>query len=355
LILSPTASGKSLVVYLISRFYAPKGKVLVVVPTVSLVHQMASDFVEYGCDPSMVHKILAGSEKTSDTGIVISTWQSIFKLHKPWFQQFTTVIGDEAHLFKAKSLTSIMDKMSHCRYRFGLTGTLDGTQTHKLVLEGIFGSVYKATTTAELISQNHLASFKIKAITLDYDEATRKAAKSFNYQSEVDFLINHEARNRFLSKLVHSLKGNTLLLFNNIAHGKVLAGLIRQLRPDSDVFLVYGDVKGEEREDIRSHTESNNNVVIVASYGTFSTGVNIKNLHNVILGSPSKSRIRVLQSIGRGLRKGTNKQSAVWYDIADDLSWKSTKNFTLEHMVERLKMYNSEQFDYTMYTVQMRS
>lgn len=354
LLLSPTASGKSLIIYLLSRFFLKK-KVLVIVPTTSLVHQMASDFGEYsGINSDLFcHKILSGAEKASNKPFVISTWQSIFKMPKEWFTQFQTVIGDEAHLFKAKSLTSIMNKLIHCPFRFGFTGTLDGSQTHKLVLEGLFGPVKKITTTAELIEQKHLAEFKIKAIILTYPDLIRQQFKGMSYQDEMDYIVKCDPRNKFIINLTASLEGNTLLLFQYVEkHGKVLYDALKNIR--DEVYFVSGEVDGEIREDIRQAVEQSDKAIIVASYGTFSTGINIKNLHNVIFASPSKSRIRNLQSIGRGLRKGDNKSSAILYDIADDISWKTRQNYTLQHFGERIKIYNEEKFEYKIYNIGLK-
>jgi len=294
LLLSPTASGKSLIIYLLTQWHL-ETKVLLIVPTVSLVYQMKGDFLDYAKHYNEFTedniRVISGTEQKDwkdyiDQDVTITTWQSIHKMPKAWFQQFGTVIGDEAHLFKAKSLTSIMTRLDQCKYRYGFTGTLDGTQTHKLVLEGLFGPVEKVTTTAELIEQEHLAEFRIKATVLKYpDEGTTEAA---------------------------------------------------------------------EREEIRAIVENEQNAIICASYGTFSTGVNIKNLHNIIFASPSKSRIRNLQSIGRGLRKGDNKTVATLYDVADDLTWKSHKNYTIQHFAERIKIYNEERFDYKIYTVKLK-
>lgn len=355
LLLSPTASGKSLIIYLLSRLYkSSTDKVLIIVPTTSLVHQMASDFVSYGCKEEWIHKIFSGQEKLSETPFVITTWQSIYKMPKPWFSQFNCVIGDEAHLFKAKSLTSIMSKLTNCPYKFGFTGTLDGSQTHKLVLEGIFGAVKKVTTTAELIEQKHLSSFKIKAIVLQYDEDIRKQQKGVDYQDEIAFINSYPARNTFITKLVRSLEGNTLVLFKNIDHGKALYSLLESSTQNRKLFYVDGDVDGIIREDVRKSIEEENNGIIVASLGTFSTGVNIKNLHNIVFASPSKSRVKTLQSIGRGLRLGNNKQEATLYDIVDDIAWKSKKNYTLQHFYERVKMYDEEKFEYKVYNVELR-
>ena len=352
LLLSPTASGKSFIIYMLVRYYAKR--TLILVPTTSLVSQLASDFAEYGFDSdAFVHRVYAGQDKGSRKPITISTWQSVYKLPKEFFDSFDVVIGDEAHLFKAKSLTSILTKLSGCRYRFGFTGTLDGTQTNRLVLEGLFGPVRKVITTAELIEKKHVADLQIKAIVLSYPEEARKMiARSGDYQSEMDYLVRLEARNKFIRNLSLSLEGNTLLLFQFVEkHGKELYAKIKEEAGDRKVFYVAGKVEGEEREEIRKIVENESNAVIVASYGTFSTGVNIKNLHNVIFSSPSKSRVRNLQSIGRGLRKSDNKTAATLYDIADDLTWKSKKNYTLLHFMERVKIYNEEKFKYKLYKV----
>jgi superfamily II DNA or RNA helicase len=354
LLLSPTASGKSFIIYLIMRYYA--SRTLIIVPTTSLVSQLASDFTDYGFQSDkFVHRIFSGQDKQTDKPITISTWQSIYKLPKEYFQQFDVVIGDEAHLFTAKSLTSILEKMDKCKYRFGFTGTLDGTQTHRLVLEGLFGTVKKVTTTSELIEQKHLADFSIKSIILSYPDETRKLIAKATYQDEIDFIVTNVRRNNFIKNLTLSLNGNTLLLFQFVdKHGKVLYDIISKEAIDRKVFFVSGSVDGEEREEIRKIVETETNAIVVASYGTFSTGVNIKNLHNIIFSSPSKSRIRNLQSIGRGLRKSETKTESVLYDIADDLSWKSNKNHTLLHFIERMKIYAEEKFNYKIYKIGLK-
>jgi len=355
LLLSPTASGKSFIIYLLVRYYAKR--TLIIVPTTSLVSQLASDFADYGFDSSTyVHRVYAGKDKVTKRPITITTWQSIYKLPKEFFSSFDVVIGDEAHLFKAKSLTSILTKLSGCRYRFGLTGTLDGTQTHRLVLEGLFGPVRKVISTAELIEKKHLADFSIKGIVLTYPDDIRKMiARSGDYQSELDYIVRCDARNNFIKNLALSLDGNTLILFQFVEkHGKDLYNKILSEAGDRKIFFVHGAVDGEEREEIRRIVENESNAIIVASVGTFSTGVNIKNLHSIIFASPSKSRVRNLQSIGRGLRKSDTKNSATLYDIADDLTWKSKKNFTLLHFMERVKIYNEEKFKYKLYKIELK-
>ena len=354
LLISPTASGKSLMIYALVRYYVAKEeKILLVVPTTSLVEQIYKDFVDYGWDAdSYCHRIYAGKEKTNEYPVTITTWQSVYKLERSFFEDYSVVIGDEAHLFKSKSLISIMTKLHHAKYRFGFTGTLDGTQTHKWVLEGLFGPSYKVTKTDELMKQGYLSKLDIQCLILKHSPQ-----KFETYHDEIEYLISHEQRNKFLCNLALDLKGNTLILFSRVeAHGAVLYGNInKNKRNDRKLFFVHGGVDAEERELVREITEEENNAIIVASYGTFSTGINIRNLHNIIFASPSKSRIRNLQSIGRVLRKGANKVKATLYDIADDCTKNSRKNYTLNHFIERIKIYNEENFNYDIITIQLKT
>ena len=353
LLISPTASGKSLMIYTLVRYYVDKGeKILLVVPTTSLVEQMYKDFQDYGWNAeSYCHRIYAGKEKTNEYPVTITTWQSVYKLERSFFKDYSVAIGDEAHLFKSKSLISIMTKLADAKYRYGFTGTLDGSQTHKWVLEGLVGPSYKVTKTDELIRQGHLAQLDIQCLVLKHPPQ-----KFETYQDEIEYLITHEQRNNFIKNLTLDLKGNTLVLFSRVeAHGAVLYEKINtNKKDDRRVFFVHGGVDTEERELVREITERENNAIIVASYGTFSTGINIRNLHNIIFASPSKSRVRNLQSIGRVLRKGANKIKAILYDIADDCTKNSKRNYTLNHLIERIKIYNEENFNYEIITIQLR-
>ena len=359
ILLSPTGSGKSLIIYTLTRYFLSQlaeeyQKVLVVVPTTSLVEQMTNDFKDYGYPIENVHKIYSGKDKDTECPIIISTWQSIYKLGGPWFEQFGMVIGDECHGFKSKSLTSIMNKCSEAEYRFGTTGTLDGTQTHELVLQGLFGRVHKVTTTRTLQDNDTLAKLEIRRLVLEYKNETFTGKRS--YQDEIDYIVRHEKRNQFIRNLALDQKGNTLVLFQFVEkHGKILHNLIEsKAHEDRKVFFVSGATETSDREAIRKITEKQSDAIIVASLGTFSTGINIRNLHNIIFASPSKSQIRVLQSIGRGLRKSDDGRVTQLYDITDDLSNGSAQqNFALLHSYERLKMYKSENFIYKTYKVEM--
>jgi len=354
LLISPTASGKSLMIYSIVRYFVETGKnTLIVVPTTSLVEQMYKDFADYGWDVgSYCHKIYAGKERETDSQVIITTWQSIYKLPRKYFERFSVVVGDEAHQFKSKSLISIMTKLSDAKYRYGFTGTLDGTQTHKWVLEGLFGPSYKIIKTEELMKKGHLAKLDINVLLLKHPPN-----KFETFEDEIKYIIGHDRRNKFIKNLALDLKGNTLILYARVeGHGQPLYEMINNsnIIENRNVFFIHGGVDTEDREKVREITEQENNAIIVASYGTFSTGINIKNLHNVIFASPSKSRIRNLQSIGRVLRKGNKKTSATLYDIADDISYKSRRNYTLNHLIERIKVYNEENFNYDIVNIPLK-
>ena len=363
LLLSPTASGKSFIIYALIRYYShlikeeKNNRCLLIVPTTSLVEQMYSDFESYGWNVKKnCHRLYSGYSNQTDKKVLISTWQSLYKLPKIYFEQFGVVFGDEAHLFKSKSLTEIMTKLTDCKYRIGLTGTLDGAHTHKLVLEGLFGAVNKVTSTKKLMDKKQLSDLVVRCLILKHTEANSKMVASGKYQDEIDYLVGNKSRQNFIRNLTLNLKGNTLVLFQLVEkHGKGLYEIIRErTKQGREVFYVHGGVDTDEREKVREITEKADNAIIVASYGTFSTGINIRNLHNIIFASPSKSRIRNLQSIGRGLRLGDNKVNATLYDIADDLTYKSKENFTLKHFQERINIYTEEEFDYEIHNIELK-
>ncbi len=354
LILSPTASGKSLMIYSIVKYYQLKHKkILVVFPTTSLIHQMFKDFQDYGWNAEeYCHMIYSGREKNTDMPVTLSTWQSIYDMDKKFFENFDCVIVDEAHTAKSKSLIDIMKKCHNAKYRFGFTGTLSGSNTHEWVICGLFGPSYKTIGTSEMIEKGRASQLDIHCLVLKH-----KPRKFDKYEDEIQYLITHTERNNFIRKLALDLKGNTLILFSRVeTHGQPLYELINTHKDvNRKVFFVHGGVDAEEREEVREITERENNAIIVASYGVFSTGISIKNLHNIIFASPSKSKIRNLQSIGRVLRLGKNKNKATLYDISDDCTYNSRKNYTLNHFIERIKIYSEENFNYEIIPINLKS
>jgi superfamily II DNA or RNA helicase len=268
---------------------------------------------------------------------------------KSYFSQFGAVFIDEAHLAKAKSLTNIMTKMQDCKYRIGTTGTLDGTEVHQLVLEGLFAKCKRVTTTSKLIEQQHLSDLHINCLVFNHPKEKRTQR---TYDNELSFISLDEARNNFISKLALHEAGNTLVLCRYIAQLDIL---YENLFPTSRVvYKVYGKTPTEDREEVRNLVEQGENVIVVASYGVFSTGINIKRLHNIIFASPYKSQIRVLQSIGRGLRIAADKEQLKVFDIVDDLSYNNKENYTLKHFGDRINIYNEQGFDYDIIPISLK-
>ena len=359
LLLSPTASGKSFIIYTTMRYHLEHGrKCIIIVPTTSLVEQLYADFEDYSSvngwkTSKHCQKLYSGFTKDVSHNVLITTWQSIYKQPGTWFKQFDVIFGDEAHNFKAKSLTSVMEKLSSTEYRTGTTGTIDNKKVHKLVLEGVFGAVHRVITTKQLMDSNRVAKLKITALLLKYDDVTRKIVNKSTYQEEMDFIVKHEKRNKFIRNLALNSEGNTLVLFQYVAkHGRTLYEMIKEKAHDKrKVFFIYGGTDVEAREAARKIMEGETDAIAIASFGVFSTGINIPSIENVIFASPSKSKIRNLQSIGRGLRLKEGKTHCNLYDLSDDLHWKSWKNHTLGHFAERLKTYSEEKFDYKIVEV----
>ena len=361
LLLSPTSSGKSLIMYFITRYL--NKKTLIIVPNTTLIHQLEGDFASYGYTQN-IHKIYSGQEKDSGEMVTIGTWQSIFKQPDQWFKEFQVVLADECHHLKAKSLIQLMTKTTTIPYKFGFTGSLDGLETNQMTLEGLLGALYRVTDAKSLIEQGFISDLKIKSIILNHPKdhcnsllaAQRKlikAERKKRYKLEIDWLVAHGKRNRFITNLSLSLSGNTLILYRFVEkHGIPLYDMIKK-DANIPVHLIHGLVDSEERNAIRAIVDASENSIIVASQGTMSEGVNIININNIIFASPSKSRILILQSIGRGMRKSENKTVCNIFDIADDLSVGKHRNYTLNHLAQRMKYYIEEQFNYKVYKVNL--
>ncbi len=325
---------------------------LIIVPTTQLVSQMESDFIEYnnGIDLS-IHGIMAGVDKKVQKSITVSTWQSIVNLDRSWFDRFDCVIGDEAHLYKAASLQKILGNCTQTPDRFAFTGTLSDSLTDKMQITGLFGPFQVVTTTEKLMADGHIAKLSIKAMVLKYNKEDCKLIRSSkSYQDEISFINSHEKRNKFLIDLVKNLKGNTLVLFKRVeTHGVIIYNLLKEaVGDDTEVYFIAGKTATEDREAIRKLVDSRKDkrIIIVGSSGTMSTGTSMNNLFHVVFGTPSKSRVATLQSIGRGLRlDGVTNEVTLW-DIVDDLRIGAYVNFALKHFLERVKMYDSESFKY---------
>lgn len=350
LFLSPTSSGKSLIIYGITKILSSAGnKCLIIVPRKMLVDQLYNDLDSYNETSKMsTHKINSPSSKNISADVTITTWQSIYKMPKTWFDKFDAVLCDEAHFFAAKSLLGIIEKMNNCQYKFGFTGTLSGSKTHEMVLRGIIGDIHNYVTTDELTKKGIIAPIKIKCVVLKHSLTDLPKSKKFlDYATEIDYLSTSESKNKFIVKLACALKGNTIIFFTRKKQGQMISDMLQ--KRNRPFFYIDGQVPSDKRDEIRQKVENMEDAIIVASYGTTSTGVNIVNLHNAIFASPYKSKITVLQSIGRILRKSKTKDSAVLYDIADDLRKTTSMNITLRHLFERIKIYSKEKFSFQIY------
>lgn len=352
--LSPTASGKSYALYLYIKYlidvYGIKQKILLLVPQISLVYQMENDFKNYETKENKkldIHLILGGKEKNSNSQIYISTWQSIYKLEQNYFEQFKVLIVDEVHRATAQSLVKIAEKCINADYRLGVTGTLENSVVHSFVLEGIIGKIFKITNTFELIQKKILSELMIYNIILKY---SKKDSHLFNsYSDEYNWIMDNVKRNLYIVKiLTKNFDKNILILFTRIKHGKFLEEKIREeINGKKEIFYIDGETSVDQREEIRKKMENGKNHILIASTGCYSTGINIKNLHYIALTSGGKSKIKILQSIGRGLRVHKKKTMLKVIDFIDDMKiGKGKKNYMLKHFDKRLKIYKDEKFEF---------
>lgn len=354
LCLAATNSGKSLIQYVISRVLLDANKkVLIIVPSVFLVDQIYKDFRDYAMADSFsvednYHKIFAGQAKTSDKMCYISTYHSLNSIPKDelsgYLENFDSILCDEVHGADSKSISSIMDKATNAKYRFGFTGTLKDCATHLLSLEGMFGSIKKIVTTKELIDAGQASKLTIKCIILKYPDEIRKLVSTMDYAKELDTVVGYRNRNTFIANLADKLEGNTLTLIRFIEkHANVLKDLY-DAKNNKKTYLLTGETDKDIKMEIKEELEKVTNTNLMGSYGLLSTGISIINLNNLIFASPTKSKVRTLQSIGRMLRKGKNKTNATVYDIVDDLRFEGKPNFLMNHFKERYNHYKNEGF-----------
>lgn len=362
IILSPTSSGKSLIIYMLVRWYLHKEikKGIILVPSANLVTQLSTDFIEYGYDKDeldrKIHtiKTVTRTEKNahlptsalkdSDKPLYISTWQSVAKQPTGWFKKFDMVIVDEAQNVVSASLTKILTAMYTTKYRFGLTATISNkdSQTTEFKIQGLLGKAYKATTTQEMMDSGFSSRAKIKCIVFKYPKNECKSSTRLSYDEESLYIESHRLRLKYLSALSLGLNGNTIMLFKHTEYGKTLFNFLQKHVGDNrNVYYIDKDIKGKDRNKIRKKIESEPNSIIVASYGTFSVGVSINNIENIVLSTGAKGRIRVLQSIGRGLRLGRSDKVTI-YDIVDDLRFGHRVNYLMRHFNHRTEHYLSE-------------
>jgi superfamily II DNA or RNA helicase len=349
-------SGKSLIIYCLIRWILdtnPDNRLVLIVPNVQLVEQMYADFQDYsGINDFEVSKafqrLYAGKSKNVVAPVLISTWQSLSSIIKATdasiLTSFTGVIVDEAHGATGKELQKILEQMTNASYRIGTTGTIQSEKVHKLVVEGFLGPSYQVITTKKLIDNKQVSGIKIRPVVLEYPIEDKDFCKKMDYQDETSFIISHQSRLTKVSKLTAGLPGTTLLLVSRRDdHAVPLYDEIKKYSK-KPVYFVAGTVDAEDREEIRLKANTED-CIIVATYKTMSTGTNIPNIRNVVFGSTSKAMITILQSIGRGLRLHSDKESMLLIDFIDDLRYKKHENYAYQHSEVRMRIYRKEQFE----------
>ena len=359
-----TSAGKTLISFLTVAYLLEKEKaekILFIVPNVSLVVQAHEDFHEYNNKNRIklkIQQIYAGKKIKSDRNVVIGTYQSLVKKQKDYFQQFDAIIVDETHKAKSNSIKTILQKCTNAKYKYGLSGTIpkDGS-LDKLTLMSQTGPVISEVKANFLQREGHIAKCKVKVIEMDYaPEASKKAFEelAFNkydrkdvFQLEQNYIINSFGRLNFICSVIGRVPKNSLVLFHRIEHGKKIYEHLRQ-NTDKRVYYVDGGTDKDIREEYKKKMEAGDEVVIVASYGTFSTGISIKKIHNIFFTESFKSEVIIRQSIGRGLRQHESKEAVLIVDFVDDIRTDEWDNYLYKHSKARQKIYKQEKFEYSI-------
>ncbi len=356
ILLSCTGSGKSLMIYTFLRYLLDNKDVhraILIVPSVSLVEQMFSDFRDYGWDDleDHVEMLYSGKKPTFKKEILISTWQSLEKEDPEFFEVYDACVVDECHQAKCNVVTRLLKLMHNAEYKIGTSGTLPTEISEQLQINSVIGNVLFELKSCELIARGYLTKLNIAAIFLKYPLSFIEENKERTYQEEVKMVEEYPNRNKVLNFIIDhtSPKNNMLILVNHRNHLKDVEDYLHKNYPEKKVSIITGDVKAKVREEIRVGIEDEDGTILLATYQTMSTGVNIPKLHAIMLFSNSKSRIKVLQSIGRGLRKHNSKNKVIIYDIVDDLSYKKrtgriAKNYCMQHFDERSSYYIEQEF-----------
>ncbi len=368
----PTSAGKSLIQALLARYYLEnyEGKILIIVPTTALTTQMANDFVDYRLfSHSMIKKIGGGADKAdkskNDAPIIVGTWQTVVKQPKEWFSQFGMMMNDECHLATGKSISSIISGLNNCMFKFGLSGSLRDGKANVMQYVGMFGEIFRPVSTSKLMEDGQVTELKINSIFLRYPDEFTIKLKGKTYQEEVKIITGLKRRTKWIAQLSVKLAKkdeNAFVMFKHVTHGKEIFEAIKELGYEK-VYYVSGEVDTETRNALKVMAENGKGIIIVASYGVFSTGISVKNLHHVIFAHGVKSKIIVLQTVGRVLRKHGSKAVATVWDLIDDAGVKpkslNTKkkythlNYLLKHGIDRIQRYADEKFNYVMKTINL--
>lgn len=356
ILLSCTSSGKSLMIYNIIRCLRKQEMkhILLIVPNIMLVDQMYDDFESYGYDnlDDDVERLGGGHEATFDKPVLISTWQSLQNKDSEFFEKYNAVFVDEVHGVKANVMSKLMKWCCNAYYKIGTTGTLPNDKCDLLQIREVVGDVIFELKSKELIDKGVLTKIKIANIIAKYPSDFVLKNKGRSYPEEVKMVEEYKDRNKVLEYILEHTdkKHNVLVLMNHLKHVQLIREWLNEKYPDKKVSVITGAVSGEERSDIRKGIEEEDGTILLATFATCSTGINMPKLHDIILYSNSKSKIKVLQSIGRGLRKHVTKNQIILFDIIDDLSYKTrtgrvVENYLIKHWKERMAYYKDQQFE----------
>jgi len=366
-----TSAGKTLISFMVVAYLLEvlkKKRILFIVPNVSLVIQATEDFDEYNLRdriPLKIQQIYAGAKIKKSSNIVVGTYQSLVKKPADYFAEFDVVMVDETHKAKSLSIRTILDQCWHCDYRFGLSGTIPKKGTiDRLTLMACTGPLITNVSASFLQEQGHVSPCKVMIIEMDY--ASEEQKESFYFLSrtpedrknlfslEQNFVISSEKRRKFILDVIAKTNHNSLVLFYRIEQGEALYNALRQI-PGKEVYYVDGGTDKDYREVYKKKMENKDNVILVASYGTFSTGISVKRIHNIFLTESFKSEVIIRQSIGRGLRKHESKNMLNIVDFVDDMRYTADsrvyKNYLYRHGEARRDIYLEQKFPYTIKNV----
>ncbi len=366
-----TSSGKTLISFMIFAFLKSKGhirKFLMIVPSTNLVIQGTEDFEDYGIDKLEVkiQQIGGGNKIREGCDVVIGTFQSLVKKDKEYFKEFDAVFIDEAHHTNSTSIKKIMSSCMHTGWRFGLTGTLTkrGSADH-LTIQQYLGPVLVEISPDFLFRNNYATPVSIKVVILDWlspDYKEKLADLKSNsvdlegndlYNLERKLVISNKSRLNYIVEFINKTSKNSLVLFQSVKdeYGKNIWNGIRETNSSKEAFYVDGDTNEQLREEYKSRMETGENKVLIATYGTFSTGISINNLHNIFLVESYKSEVLIKQSLGRGMRKMEGKERVNIIDFVDDFSTTGYKNYLMKHSEARISIYKNENFEYKIFRV----
>ena len=362
-----TSAGKTLISFLTVAYMLEKKKaerILFIVPNVSLVVQATEDFTDYNWQnrvPLKIQQIYSGQKIRAGRNIVIGTYQSLVKKEKSYFEQFDAVVIDETHKAKSASIKTILQKCTNAEYRYGLSGTIPKPNTlDRLTLMAYTGPVITEVSANFLQNEGHIAKCRVKVIEMDYAPQSAKDAfreMAFNkyenkdvFKFEQNYIINSEGRLNFICNIISRVKRNSLVLFHRIEHGRKIYEKLRQ-ESNKTVYYVDGGIDKDIREEFKKKMEAGEEIVIVASYGTFSTGISIKKIHNIFFTESFKSEVIIRQSIGRGLRQHESKDTVNIIDFVDDISSPDWDNYLMRHAKTRQKIYREQKFEYEIKNV----